>query len=213
MFKQPCDEGVALGAPPAAACGKSARPWVLTATILGSSLAFIDGTVVTVALPVLQRAFRGTVADAQWVVEAYALLLSSLLLVGGAAGDRFGRRRIYLIGTCIFGIGSVWCGLSTSIHELILERAVQGFGGALLVPGSLAIISAAFGEDERGRAIGTWSGFTAIMAAIGPVLGGWLVEHVSWRAIFFINIPLAFIVIGLVLRWVPESRGANRSAS
>ena len=116
---------------------------------------------------------------------------------------------IYLIGTVVFALGSVWCGLSTNIHELILARAVQGFGGALLVPGSLAIISAAFDENDRGRAIGTWSGFTAITAAIGPVLGGWLVEHVSWRAIFFINIPLALIVIGLVLRWVPESRGEN----
>ena len=207
MIKQPCDEGVALGAPPASACGKSARPWVLAATILGSSLAFIDGTVVTVVLPVLQHAFRGTVADTQWIIESYALLLSSLLLVGGAAGDRFGRRRIYLIGTGVFALASVWCGLSTNINELILARAIQGFGGALLVPGSLAIISAAFDEADRGRAIGTWSGFTSIMAAIGPVLGGWLVEHVSWRAIFFINIPLAFIVIGLTLRWVPESRG------
>jgi EmrB/QacA subfamily drug resistance transporter len=212
MIKQPCDDGVALGAPPAAVCGKSARPWILTATILGSSLAFIDGTVVTVVLPVLQHVFRGTVADAQWIVESYALLLSSLLLVGGAAGDRFGRRRIYLIGTGVFAIGSVWCGLSTNIHELILARAVQGFGGAMLIPGSLAIISAAFDKDDRGRAIGTWSGFTAITAAIGPVLGGWLVEHVSWRAIFFINIPLALIAIGLVLRWVPESRGENRGA-
>ncbi len=213
MFKPPCDEGVALGAPPAAVCAKSARPWVLTATILGSSIAFIDGTVVTVALPVLQHAFHGTVADAQWIVESYALLLASLLLVGGAAGDRFGRRRIYLIGTGVFAMASVWCGLATNIDALILARAVQGFGGALLVPGSLAIISAAFGEEDRGRAIGTWSGFTAITAAIGPVLGGWLVEHVSWRAIFFINIPLAVIVIGLVLRWVPESRGENRGAS
>ncbi len=213
MFKQPCDEGIALSAPPARECGKEARPWILTATILGSSLAFIDGTVVTVALPALQHAFHGTVADAQWIIESYALLLSSLLLVGGAAGDRLGRRRVYLTGIAIFALASVWCGLVTDIRELILARAVQGFGAALLVPGSLAIISAAFDEKDRGRAIGTWSGFTAITTAVGPVLGGWLVEHVSWRSIFFINIPFALIVIGLVLWWVPETRGVDRGAS
>ena len=213
MFKQPCDEGIALSASPARECGKAAQPWILTATVLGSSLAFIDGTVVTVALPALQLAFHGTVADAQWIIESYALLLSSLLLIGGAAGDIFGRRRVYLIGITIFAVASVCCGVATDIRELILARAVQGVGAALLVPGSLAIISSAFGEKERGRAIGTWSGFTSITTAIGPLLGGWLVEHVSWRAIFWINIPIAVTVIVLVLRWVPESRGPNRGIS
>lgn len=210
MFRRPCDEGMALGVPAVAGCDRAARPWILAATILGSSLAFIDGTVVTVALPVLQRAFNGTVADTQWIIESYALLLSSLLLVGGAAGDRFGRRRVYLIGIAIFAIASVCCGMSTDIRGLILARASQGFGAALLVPGSLAIISATFGEEERGRAIGTWSGFTSITTAIGPLLGGWLVQHVSWRAIFLINIPIVLVVMGLVIRWVPESRGPDR---
>ncbi|BCS55628.1 MFS transporter [Geobacter sp. SVR] len=213
MFRQPCDETMVLAAPPAGECPKRARPWILTATILGSSLAFIDGTVVTVALPVLQDAFHGTVADAQWIVESYALLLSSLLLVGGAAGDHFGRRRVYLTGIAIFALASVCCGLATDIRMLVLARAIQGVGAALLVPGSLAIISASFNEHERGRAIGTWSGFTAITTAIGPVLGGWLVEHVSWRAIFWINIPIVFIVVGLVTRWVPVDRGEGGGAA
>lgn len=213
MIKQPCDEGVALGSTCAASARRSDRPWILAATILGSSLVFIDGTVVAVALPVLQKTFGAAIADVQWIIESYALLLSSLLLVGGAAGDQFGRRRIYVLGIGIFAVASAWCGFSTTIHELIFARAVQGIGGALLVPGSLAIISATYNEEDRGRAIGTWSGFTSITAAIGPVLGGWLVEHASWRWIFFINIPLAFAVIGLVWWRVPESRGNDRGSS
>jgi EmrB/QacA subfamily drug resistance transporter len=207
MIKQPCDEGVVLGAPRSATCKRSGRPWILAVTILGSSLAFIDGTVIVVALPAIQNAFHSTVAGVQWIIESYALFLSSLLLVGGAAGDRFGRSRIYLVGIVIFTAASAWCGLSTDIQELIFARALQGIGGALLVPGSLAIISATYDDEDRGRAIGTWSGFTSITAAIGPVLGGWLVEHASWRWVFFINIPLALVVIALV-RWrVPESKG------
>lgn len=182
------------------------RRLVLAATILGSGMAFIDGTVVNVALPALQQAFAAGVAQAQWVVESYALLLAALLLVGGAAGDRFGRRRIFVAGVAVFGIASVACGASVTIGQLIAARAVQGAGAALLVPNSLAIISAAFGEQERGRAIGTWSGWTAITAALGPVLGGWLVEHLSWRYAFFINVPLAAAVLWLALRHVPESR-------
>ena len=142
----------------------------------------------------------------QWVVEAYALFLAALLLAGGSLGDHFGRKRIYTMGVVLFALASVWCGLAPGINQLILARAVQGVGGALLVPGSLAIISASFGEEERGQAIGTWSGFTAITAAIGPVLGGWLIEHISWRAVFFINVPLALIVLVLVYLNVPESR-------
>ncbi len=209
MLKQPCDTGVVLGARVPAGCRKSDRPWILAATILGSSLAFIDGTVVNVALPVLQAAFRATLSDVQWIIESYALFLSSLLLVGGAAGDLFGRRLVYVAGIVLFTAASVLCGLSNDIHALILARALQGVGGALLVPGSLAIISAAFTEEDRGRAIGTWSGFTSITAAIGPMLGGWLVEHASWRWIFFINLPLAVAVLALVWRHVPESRREN----
>ena len=141
-------------------------------------MAFIDGTVVNVALPALQSALNATVTDVQWVIEAYSLLLSALLLVGGSLGDRYGRRHVFVIGVIIFGAASAWCGLASGIRSLIMARAVQGFGAALLVPGSLAIISSSFREEDRGRAIGTWSGFSAITAAIGPVLGGWLIEQV-----------------------------------
>jgi EmrB/QacA subfamily drug resistance transporter len=169
-------------------------------------MVFIDGTVVNVALPALQTSLNATVVDAQWVVEAYALFLAALLLAGGSLGDHFGRKRIYSIGIVLFALASVWCGPAPNINQLIIARAVQGVGGALLVPGSLAIISASFDEDARGKAIGTWSGFTAITAAIGPVFGGWLIQNVSWRAIFFINVPLALIVLALVFLHVPESR-------
>jgi EmrB/QacA subfamily drug resistance transporter len=181
-------------------------PWVLIATILGSSMAFIDGTVVNVALPALQNALHASATDIQWVVESYALLLASLLLLGGSLGDVYGRRKIFLYGVLLFAIGSSWCGLAKSITSLIVARGFQGLGAALLVPGSLAIISASYTDTERGRAIGTWSGFTAITAAIGPILGGWLVQHASWRWVFFINLPLAIVVILLSLWRVPESR-------
>jgi len=180
--------------------------WILAATILGSSMVFIDGTVVNVALPALQTSLNANVIDVQWVVEAYALFLAALLLAGGSLGDHFGRKRIYIIGVFLFALASIWCGLAPNINHLIVARAAQGVGGALLVPGSLAIISSSFKEEERGKAIGTWSGFTAITASIGPVLGGWLIEHISWRAAFFINAPLAVIVLALVFLHVPESR-------
>jgi len=169
-------------------------------------MAFIDGTVVNVALPALQTALHATVSDIQWVVEAYALLLASLLLVGGSLGDRYGRRKIFIYGVLLFAAASVFCGFATSISLLVFARGAQGVGAALLVPGSLALISASYPVGERGRAIGTWSGFTAITAAIGPVLGGWLVDHASWRWVFFINLPLAVLVIGITLWRVPESR-------
>ncbi len=203
---QPCDEGVIKSNTPGPTCEKSAGPWILAATILGSSMVFIDGTVVNVALPALQSNLNATVVDAQWVVEAYALFLAALLLAGGSLGDHFGRKRIYCLGVILFACASAWCGLAPNINQLIIARAVQGVGGALLVPGSLAIISSSFAEDVRGKAIGTWSGFTAITAAIGPVLGGWLIQNVSWRAIFFINLPLALVVLALVYFHVPESR-------
>jgi EmrB/QacA subfamily drug resistance transporter len=190
----------------AAPCRKSSEPWILAATILGSSMVFIDGTVVNVALPALQTNLNATVVDVQWVVEAYALFLAALLLAGGSLGDHFGRKRIYTIGVILFALASIWCGLAANINQLIIARAAQGVGGALLVPGSLAIISASFNEDRRGQAIGTWSGFTAITAAVGPIMGGWLIENVSWRAVFFINAPLALIVLALVFLHVPESR-------
>jgi EmrB/QacA subfamily drug resistance transporter len=168
-------------------------------------MAFIDSTVVNVALPALQANLNATIVDVQWVIEAYSLLLSALLLVGGSLGDHYGRRRVFLIGVALFAAASTWCGLSPSINQLIVARATQGLGAALLVPGSLAIISSSFPENERGRAIGTWSGFSAITTAIGPVIGGWLIETISWRAIFFINIPIALLIILISLWRVPES--------
>src|SRR6516162_6469208 len=203
---QPCDAGVIASTPAAAPCSSRAAPWVLAATILGSSLAFIDSTVVNVALPALQADFNATVVDVQWVIEAYALLLAALLLVGGSLGDIYGRRRIYATGVIIFALASAFCGLALSVRQLIVARALQGIGAALLVPGSLAIISASFGEHNRGKAIGTWSGFTSITSAVGPVLGGWLIEHASWHWVFFINVPIAAIVVALTLRYIPESR-------
>ncbi len=169
-------------------------------------MAFINGTVVNVALPALQKDLNATIIDAQWIVEAYALLQAALLLVGGAAGDRYGRRRVFLLGVVLFAAASIWCGLAGDAREIIIARAVQGVGAALLVPGSLAIIGASFSENERGKAIGLWSGATAITGAIGPGLGGWLIDHFSWRAAFFINIPLAVLVLVLSLWHVPESR-------
>jgi EmrB/QacA subfamily drug resistance transporter len=204
-IKPPSDEAAILGAP-AVVSGPRNGAWVLACTILGSSMAFIDGTVVNVALPAMQSTFHATVGDVQWIVESYALLLAALLLVGGSMGDLYGRRKIFVWGVVLFTAGSTWCGLVGSISSLIVARGVQGVGAALLVPGSLALISASFPASERGRAIGTWSGFTAITAAVGPVLGGWLVDHASWRWVFFINLPIAAVVVILALWRVPETR-------
>lgn len=168
-------------------------------------MAFIDGTVVNVALPALQTSLNATAVDMQWVVEAYLLLLSAFLLIGGSLGDHYGRRRVFVIGVALFAAASAACGFAASIGQLIAARTIQGFGAALLVPGSLAIISSSFNEKERGRAIGAWSGFSAITAAIGPVLGGWLIEYVSWRAVFFINLPIATVVILISLRHIVEN--------
>ena len=212
LLRAPCDEGFAASRKPATTvCGKAQRRWTLAATILGSSMAFIDGTVVNVALPALQSNLHATVTDVQWVVEAYTLLLAALLLLGGSLGDRYGRKKIYAIGIVVFALASVWCGLAPNIQQLIIARAVQGIGGALLVPGSLAIISATFSEKDRGEAIGTWSGATAITTALGPLLGGWLIQHVSWRAVFFLNVPLALAVVVLIVLFVPESRDEEES--
>lgn len=203
---QPCDEAIIRARRTVTPCTPRSEPWILAATILGSSMAFIDSTVVNVALPALQKSLDATVLDVQWVVESYALFLAALLLAGGSLGDHFGRRRMFCSGVGLFAVASMGCGLAVNVHQLIGARAIQGIAGALLVPGSLAIISASFDEARRGQAIGTWSGFTAITSGIGPVLGGWLIEHVSWRAVFFINLPLALIVLFVSLRHVPESK-------
>src|SRR2546430_12577477 len=211
VLQDACDENIIRSGPAAAPCSKTRGRWILAATILASSMAFIDGTVVNVALPALQTNLNATATDVQWVIESYALFLSALLLVGGSLGDHYGRRRIFLLGVAIFAVASAACGLVGSIHQLIVARAFQGFGAALLVPGSLAIISNSFSEQERGRAIGLWSGFSAITAGIGPVFGGWLIEHVSWRAVFFINVPLALVVILISLRHVSENTDRESS--
>jgi EmrB/QacA subfamily drug resistance transporter len=204
--KPPCDAGVMHATPHAAPARAASAPWVLAATILGSGMVFVDGSAVNVALPALQRDLNASIAEVLWVVESYALFLAALLLAAGAAGDRYGRRRIFSLGTWLFALASIWCGLANSALELIAARALQGIGGALLVPNSLAIISACFDGGERGKAIGTWSGATAITAAVGPVLGGWLVDEVSWRAVFFLNIPFAAAVLAIAWWHVPESR-------
>ncbi len=210
-YRQPCDEAVIRGGGAAAPCTAGQRRLVLAATIIGSAMAFIDGTVVNVALPVLQAELETTVVGLQWIVESYALFLSALILVGGLMGDLYGRRRMFAIGIASFALASLLCGLAPDAGFLIAARALQGVGAALLVPGSLALISANFTEDQRGRAIGTWSGMTALAMALGPVLGGWLVDNVSWRWIFFLNLPLAAIVLALLYRGVPESRDAGRA--
>src|SRR5829696_2260792 len=202
----PCDVGVIRSHKADAPCAPTSGPWVLAATIIGSAMAFIDSTVTNVALPQIQVRLGATATDAQWIVESYALFLSALILVGGSLGDHYGRRRIFSLGVAIFTLASVWCGLSTSPDMLIAARAVQGVGGALLVPGSLAIISASFEGEERGKAIGTWAGLSGVTTALGPILGGFLVENVSWRAAFLINVPLAIAVLLIAYRHVPESR-------
>jgi EmrB/QacA subfamily drug resistance transporter len=186
--------------------------WVLAAAILGSSMAFIDGTVVNVALPAIQSALHADISQMQWVVEAYALFLAALLLTGGSLGDLWSRRKVFAIGVVLFSAASAWCGSAGTAGQLIAARGVQGIGAALLVPGSLALISTTFPEAERGHAIGTWSAFTAITAAIGPVLGGWCVQHGSWRWVFYLNLPLGAAVLAITMLRVPEGQARHGGA-
>jgi EmrB/QacA subfamily drug resistance transporter len=210
-FSQTHDRAAVAAAPQGALCAKNAEPWILATTILASSMAFIDGTLVNVALPALQRSLGATLANGQWIIEAYELMLAALMVIGGAAGDRFGRRRVFALGVLVFIVASVCCGLSNSVITLVASRGVQGIGGALLIPGSLALLSASFDKEHRGRAIGTWSGFTAITAAFGPVLGGFLIDQGSWRYAFFLNVPLSLMVLALTFRYVPESRDESQA--
>ena len=182
------------------------RNGILAATILGSSMVFIDSTVVNVILPRLQSEFHVSGVQIQWVVDAYLLFLSALILLGGTLGDHFGRRVVFEVGIVVFTLASVGCGLSQTLWQLTLARCVQGIGGAMLTPGSLAIIDASFPGTERGKAIGTWAGFTAITTALGPVLGGWLSDNLSWRWAFFINVPLGLITLALARVFIPELR-------
>jgi EmrB/QacA subfamily drug resistance transporter len=183
-----------------------AKTWVLVAAILGSAMAFIDGTAVNVALPVIQRELGANAAQMQWVVEGYALFLSALILLGGSLGDLYGRKRMFALGIVIFALASLGCALAPTVHVLIAARCVQGIGGALATPESLALISAFFTGAERGRAIGTWSGFASITGAVGPLIGGWLTQHASWRWVFLLNLPIALAVLAISYRGFPESR-------
>ncbi|MFL6057859.1 MAG: MFS transporter [Rubrobacteraceae bacterium] len=205
VIRQPCDEGVVRSTTAQSVCTRNAAPWVLAATILGSSMAFIDETALPVALPAIQSGLDATAVDAQWVVAAYTLFLAALVLAGGSLGDHLGRRRMFSAGVVLFALASAWCGLSQSPEQLILARALQGVGAALLVPNSLAIIGASFEEERRGKAIGTWTSLTSVTLILGPLLGGYFAENVTWRAVFFINVPIAVAVLAIA-RWrVPES--------
>jgi len=186
--------------------------WILAAAIIGSSMAFINGTVTNVALPSIQSDLGAPLAQAQWIVQVYALLLATLLLVGGSLGDHFGHRRVFVLGLSIFALGSVGCAAAASPGQLIAARVVQALGAAGLIPGSLAILSAAFEGERRGAAIGTWSSFAGISAVLRQVLGGYLIDTISWRAAFLVNVPLAIVVLLIVFRYVPESRAEDARA-
>src|SRR4029453_12918317 len=180
--------------------------WVLLATVLGSSLAFVDATVVNIALPAIGRDLDADAAGLQWTINGYGLSLAALILLGGALGDRYGRKRVFLLGVGWFAAASLLCGLAPNIEALIAARVLQGIGGALLTPGALAILEASFVREDRGRAIGAWSGLGGIGGALGPFLGGWLVDIGDWRYIFLINVPLAAIALWVGAKHVPESR-------
>jgi EmrB/QacA subfamily drug resistance transporter len=187
----------------------AAGRWVLLATVLGSSMALLDSTVVNVALPTIGKHLNASLAGLQWTITGYTLSLSGLILLGGSLADRLGRRRVFLIGVVWFALASALCGLAPTIDVLIGARVLQGVGGALLTPGSLAIIQATFAHDERPRAVGAWSGLGGVAAAIGPILGGWLVQAVGWPSIFFLNLPLAAVVVVVTIRHVPETRDTS----
>src|SRR5580698_8131875 len=186
--------------------GSPAGRWVLLATVLGSSMAMLDSTVVNVALPAIGKSLSAGLGGLQWTVSGYTLSLAGLILLGGSLGDRLGRRRVFLIGVVWFALASALCGLAPSIGVLIGARVLQGVGGALLTPGSLSIIQASFVPEDRPRAVGAWSGLGGVAGAIGPLLGGWLVQAGGWRWVFFLNLPLAAAVLFVTIRHVPETR-------
>src|SRR5215210_208773 len=203
---QPCDVGVISCTRGAAPCHPSSRPWVIAAASLGSGMAFLDSTVMNVALPAVQMNLELSAREVQWVFGAFAVVLAASLLLGGSLGDHYGRQRIFVLGAAIFAVASGWCALAPGPEQLIAARAVQGTGGALLVPASLAIVGASFEGRQRAKAIGLWGALSGTAMAVGPVLGGWLVEDVSWRAAFLITPALALVAIPITLRHVPESR-------
>lgn len=203
--RQPCDEAQARGQGRPFPCPQRDKPWVLATAILGSSLAFIEGSVVNLALPAVQADFGAASTALQWVINAYLLMLVSFMLIGGSLGDRYGLRRVFMLGTAVFAIGALGCAFAPSLPLLTTARLIQGLGGALLVPTSLALIGSHFNEEERGRAIGTWAGASALTTAIGPVLGGWLVDQWGWTAVFLLVAP--FAALTLIIAWwrVPVS--------
>src|SRR6185503_4408888 len=202
----PCDAGVLRGAAETPGCASHAKKWVLVTTVLGSSVAFLEASVINVALPAIQNGLDASVAQMQWIASIYTLFLAALTLAAASAGDRFGRRRLFAAGLAILTAASVAGGLAADGTQLVLARAVQGIGASLLVPNSLALLSASFPKAERGRAIGTWAAFTALTGAAGPILGGWLVDTVSWRGVFFLVVPLALVTLAVALRRVPDVR-------
>lgn len=206
----PCDEGVIRAGAPDTPCSAIQKRWVLAASVLGSSLAFLLGSVVNVALPTVQAAFEADAASIQWVLNAFLLTLGALVLLGGAAGDRYGRRRMFLWGIGIFTVATLACAFAPGVGWLIAARAVAGVGAAFLVPNSLALISSVFPEHERGRAIGTWASFSALTTALGPALGGLLADSLGWRSVFAVVLPLAVAAFAIGLRHVPESRQERR---
>ena len=200
------ETAAALPASPALRLKTAPGRWTVTATVLGSGMAALDATVVGIALPAIGRDFHASIAGLQWVVNAYTLTLAGLLLLGGTLGDSYGRRKMFVVGTIWFALASLLCGVAPNVEVLIAARALQGVGGALLTPGSLAILQASFAEEDRMAAIGAWSGLGGVATAVGPFLGGWLITAVSWRLVFFINLPLAVIVVAITARHVPETK-------
>lgn len=209
---QPCAEGVIRSGACTEGLSTRTKRWILAAAILSSAIVFLNASAISIALPQLQSDMGATIADIQWIVNGYMLFLASLMLLGGSLGDHLGRRKMLLVGTAVFGLASIWAGVAPDVGQLIAARALQGVGGALLTPVALAIIGAAFPENERGPAIGVWAAFGALAAAGGPLLGGYLAEAASWRWIFLINVPLAGVVIAIAFWRVPESRDEEETS-
>lgn len=207
----PCDAAVARSGHGGVPSSVSTGRWIMAATILGSGMTFIDSTAVNVVLPIIGRQIHSSGPQLQWIIEAYLLLLTSLMLLGGSLGDRYGRRRLFILGTALFAAASAWCAIAPDVPNLIAARALQGAGAAMLVPGSLAMISACFSERERGSAIGVWAAGTSIAAGAGPVLGSWFAQHLSWRWVFLINVPLAAVAIAIAYARLPAMSGTGRS--
>jgi len=211
-YRQPCDPGVIRSAAECADAARAARRWTLVACVLGSSLVFIDGSVVAVALPAMRETLRASVVETQWIINAYMVTLAAFTLLGGAAADRFGRKRVFLVGVAAFAAASAACGLAPDAGSLIAARALKGLAGAIVAPASLALIAATFPRESRGAAIGAWAGASALTTALGPVLGGWIVDALNWRFIFFINLPVGAAAFAVAAHSAAESRASETRA-